>query len=217
MRTPFQDARPVDRAGLRTRVADGVRFLWSQPFLRTCALIWGLGNFALPGVLLTVVVLAQRDGLSSGRIGLLTATFGACILLGSLASPLFRRRFSVRTILLLELWAWLGCGAFLIWPSVYVLVAGILPTASVSRYPTRSSPGTASPSPPTVWSDAWRASARRSRSPSRRSGRSPPALLLSATSERATVAVFAACGLVLAVWGTLSPAIRDAPSLADIR
>ena len=217
MRTPFQDARPADRAGLRTRVADGVRFLWSQPFLRTCALIWGLGNFALPGVLLTVVVLTQRDGLSSGRIGLLTATFGACILLGSLASPLFRRRFSVRTILLLELWAWLGCGAFLIWPSVYVLVAGILPTAICIPV-----------------SDSVVTGYRIAVTPDRLVGRvegvrttislaiaplGPLAagLLLSATSERATVAVFAACGLVLAVWGTLSPAIRDAPSLADIR
>ena len=104
-----------------------MRFLWRHPFLRTCALLWGLGNFALPGLLLTVVVSDARDGLSGGQIGLLMAAFGACILLGSVISPLCRRRFSVRTILLLELWAWLGCAAFLIWPSVYVLVAGILP------------------------------------------------------------------------------------------
>ena len=95
MRTPFQDPRPVDAAPLRTRVADGVRFLWGHAFLRTCALLWGLGNFAMPGIFLTVVVIGRRDGLSGGRIGLLMSAFGACILLGSLLSPMMRRRFSV--------------------------------------------------------------------------------------------------------------------------
>lgn len=41
-------------------------------------------------------------------------------------------------------------------------------------------------------------------------------LLLDAVSERATIGVFAACGLVLAIWGTLSPSIRAAPSLAEL-
>jgi hypothetical protein len=37
--------------------------------------------------------------------------------------------------------------------------------------------------------------------------------LLGAVSARATIGVFAAFGLVLAVWGTLSPSIRATPSL----
>jgi hypothetical protein len=41
-------------------------------------------------------------------------------------------------------------------------------------------------------------------------------VLLSAVSARATIAVFAAAGLVLAVWGTLSPSIRSAPSLDEL-
>jgi len=35
-------------------------------------------------------------------------------------------------------------------------------------------------------------------------------------SARATIAVFAAVGVVLAVWGTVSPSIRSAPSLDDL-
>jgi hypothetical protein len=38
-------------------------------------------------------------------------------------------------------------------------------------------------------------------------------VLLGAVSERATIGAFAAFSLVLAVWGTLSPSIRAAPSL----
>ena len=41
-------------------------------------------------------------------------------------------------------------------------------------------------------------------------------LLLDATSARATIAVFAAVGLVLALWGTLSGSIRAAPSLREL-
>jgi hypothetical protein len=35
-------------------------------------------------------------------------------------------------------------------------------------------------------------------------------------STTAAVAFFAACGLALALWGTLSPSIRNAPSLAEL-
>jgi hypothetical protein len=38
-------------------------------------------------------------------------------------------------------------------------------------------------------------------------------LLLGSVSARATIAVFAASALALALWGTLSPAIRSAPTL----
>jgi hypothetical protein len=41
-------------------------------------------------------------------------------------------------------------------------------------------------------------------------------VLLASVSERATVAVFAALGVALAVWGTLSPAIRAAPRVEEL-
>ena len=41
-------------------------------------------------------------------------------------------------------------------------------------------------------------------------------VLLGAVSARATIAVFAGFALVLAVWGTLSPSIRAAPSLDEL-
>ena len=40
--------------------------------------------------------------------------------------------------------------------------------------------------------------------------------LLASVSAAATVGVFAVVGLVLALWGTLSPSIRDAPSLDEL-
>jgi MFS family permease len=216
MRTPFQEEREPHTASLRSRLAEGFRFVWSQPFLRTCALLFGLGNFIGPGVLFAVVVIAKQQGLSGGEVGALIAAFGACLLLGSLVSPLVRRWLPVRAVLVLELWTWVGCAVFLVWPNVYVLTAGILPTAL------------AIPS-----TDSVVHGYRIAMTPDRLLGRAESVrsmislliaplgpliagVLLSTASARATIALFAAVGLVLAVWGTLSPSIRTAPSLDDL-
>lgn len=217
MRTPFQEEREHDPAGLRARLAEGFRFLWHHPFLRTCALLFGLMNFVGPGVLLAIVVIGKEQGLSGGAVGLLLSTFGVGLLLGAFLSPLVRRLLPVRGVLLLELWTWVGCGLFVIWPNVYVLAASILPTAL------------AIPSTDSVVNGYALAM-----TPDRLIGRvasvrtaivlviaplGPLAagFLLDATSERATIAVFATVGLALALWGTLSPSIRAAPSLDELR
>ena len=216
MRTPFQEKREPHLASLRSRLAEGFRFVWRQPFLRTCALLFGLANFIGPGVLFAVVVIGRQQGLSGGEVGALVAVFGACLLLGSLVSPLVRRLLPVRAVLLLELWTWLGCAVFLVWPNVYVLTAGILPTAL------------AIPS-----TDSVVHGYRIAMTPDRLLGRAESVrslislliapfgpliagVLLSTVSARATIAVFAGAGLVLAVWGTLSPSIRTAPSLDEL-
>jgi hypothetical protein len=216
MRTPFEESRDVDRTPLHARLAEGVRFLWDNAFLRTVALLFGLANFIGPGVLLAIVVIGEDQGLTSGRVGLLVAAFGAFILVGAFLSPLVRRWLPVRGVLLLELWTWTGCALFVAWPNVYVLTASILPTALVI-------PST----------DSVVHSYRFALTPDRLLGRvgsvwmtfglviAPlgplvAGLLLDVTSARATIAVFAAAGLLLALWGTLSPAIRVAPSLSEL-
>jgi MFS family permease len=216
MRTPFQEEREPQPASLRSRLAEGFRYVWSQPFLRTSALLFGLTNFIGPGVLFAVVVIGKQQGLSGGEVGALIAVFGACLLLGSLVSPIVRRVLPVRAVLLLELWTWLGCAVFLVWPNVYVLTAGILPTAL------------AIPS-----TDSVVHGYRIAMTPDRLLGRAESVrslislliaplgpliagVLLSTVSARATIAVFAVAGLVLAVWGTLSPTIRTAPSLDEL-
>ena len=123
---------------------------------------------------------------------------------------------SIRTILLLELWTWLGCWFFVIWPHAYVLAAAIAVF------------GVAAPA-----TDSVVIGYRLAITPDRLVGRvesvrtsislligpiGPLAagVLLEATSARTTVAAFAAVGLGLALWGTLSPSIRAAPSLSDL-
>jgi len=216
MRTPFQEEREPQLGSLRSRLAEAFRFVWSRPFLRTCALLFGLANFIGPGVLLALVVIGRQQGLSGGEVGALVAAFGAFLLLGSFLSQFVRRLLPIRAVLLLELWTWFGCALFLVWPSVYVLTAGMLPTAL------------AIPS-----TDSVVHGYRIAMTPDRLLGRAESVttfialliaplgpltagVLLSTVSARATIAVFAAVGVVLALWGTLSPSIRSAPSLDDL-
>ncbi|HVD15640.1 MAG TPA: MFS transporter [Actinomycetota bacterium] len=216
MRAPFQQQREPDRSPLRSRLGEGIRFLWGHRFLRTCALLFGLANFLGPGLLLVVVVVGERQGLSGGTLGALVAAFGACLLLGSLVSPLLRRLLPVRAVLLLELWTWPGCALFLVWPNVYVLTASILPTAL------------AIPSTDSVvhgYRIAMTPDRLLGRAESVRStislliaplGPLAAGVLLGAASAQATIALFAGFGLVLAIWGTMSPSIRTPPSVDQL-
>ena len=217
MRTPFQEEREPHLASLRSRLAEGFRFVWSRPFLRTCALLFGLANFIGPGVLLAIVVIGKQQGLSGGEVGALVAAFGACLLLGSFLSPLVRRLLPVRAVLLLELWTWFGCAVFLVWPNVYVLTAGILPTALaipstdsvVHGYRIAMTPDRLLGRAESVWTIIALLIAPL--------GPLVAGVLLSTVSARATIGAFAAVGVVLAVWGTLSPSIRAAPSLDELQ
>ena len=217
MRTPFQEQREVERTAVRTRLAEGFRFMWSRPFLRTCALLFGLANFIGPGVLLALVVIGTEQGLSGGQVGLLVGAFGVCLLLGSFLSPLVRRLLPIRAILVLELWTWPGCAAFLVWPNVYVLAASLLPTALaipstdsvVHGYRIAMTPDRLLGRAESVWATIALVIAPL--------GPLAAGAMLGAVSERATIAVFAAFAVVLAVWGTLSPSIRAAPKLDELR
>jgi MFS family permease len=161
-------------------------------------------------------VVGKRQGLSGGEIGVLLSLLGAATLVGSLASPLVRRTLSIRAILVLELWTWVGGWLFVGWANVFVLAALVVPF------------GLAAPV-----TDSVVVGYRVAMTPDRLLGRVESVrsniallvaplgplvagILLDAVSARATMAVFASIGLVLSLWGTLSPAIRDAPSLDEL-
>jgi MFS family permease len=215
MRAPFQQQREPDPASIRSRVTEGFRFLWDHPYLRVTTLLFGLANFIAPGLLLTLVVVARQQGLSGGAVGALVAAFGAALLVGSLVSPYVRRALPVRGVMTLELWMWPACVVFLVEPSPYVLLAGLV------------APALAVPS-----TDSVVHGYRIAMTPDRLLGRSESvrstiALLIAPlgpllagalleVSARLTVAVFACCAVVLALWGTASRGLATAPDLDDL-
>ena len=216
MRAPFQQPREPYPLGWRERLAEGFRYLWRHPFLRTTAFVYGLGNILSTAIFLILVVVGRRQGLSSAQIGLLYTVLGIATLLGSVTSPLHRRHLGVRTILLLELWTWTGAWVFVAWPSVYALFAVIVPfglcapvtDSVVVGYMTAMTPDRL-----LGRVESARLTIAVAASPL---GPLAAGFLLGAVSARVTVAAFAGLGLVLALWGTLSPAIRSAPSLTEL-
>jgi MFS family permease len=216
MRANFQEEREPHGASIRERAHEGMRFIWHQPFVRVTCFLYGLLNFTAPGLLFCLVVIGQGQGLRGGALGLLTAVFAVSVLLGSLVSPSLRKVLSVRAVLLLEVWCWTACAAFLIWPSVYVLAAGLVPV------------GIAIPSTDSVVNGY-----RIAITPDRLLGRSESVrnaislsisslsplvagLLLQHTSPRWTVGVYTLWALALAVWGTRSSVLRHPPALPTV-
>jgi MFS family permease len=214
MRVRFQEERPRDSATARQRAAEGLAFTWRQPFLRTTALLYGLLNVTALGLLFCIVVIGQREGLSGGVIGLLTGVFAASVVVGSFLSRFIRGALSVHAVLILEVWAWLGCAVFLVWPHAVVLAVGLVPV------------GLAVPSTDSVV-NGYRIAA----TPDRLLGRAESVrsaialsaasiapvvagLLLQHTTPRWTVGCFTAWAFGLAVWATASRSLRDPPPLA---
>jgi MFS family permease len=212
LRVRFEEGRARESASVGARIREAVVFTWRQPFLRVTALLFGLLNFTGPAVLLCIVVIGEEQGLSGGAIGLLTACFAASVLVGSFLSPALRRTLSVRGVLLLEIWAWVGCALFLVWPTALALALGLVPV------------GLAIPS-----TDSVVHGYRIAMTPDRLLGRAESVrnaialsiaslaplvagLLLEHTTPRWTVGLFAAWALALAVWGTLSSALHVDPT-----
>jgi Transmembrane secretion effector len=212
MRTPFQEERvPGTRAPFR----EGLAYFWSIPFLRTTVGMIAASNVVAVGAPIAVIILAHREGLSSAAIGGFIAIQGAMLLLGSAVSPLLRRLFPMRLILLSEFWMALVFVAFLLYPNVWVLAA----CASLHAFwfPNTDSAMQAysyALIPDRLLGRAMAASN------TLRAGSAPlgpllAGLLLAHTTPQISIAVLAAPVVVAAALGTASPALRDLPSLAE--
>jgi MFS family permease len=215
MRTPFQQPRERRPLHIRADLAEGFRFLWTQPFLRATSFFYAVGNFTIPAFLFVVLVVARRHGLTGGEIGILLALFSACILLGSLLGGAARRRLSLRAVVMLEAYSGLLAVVFLIEPNAYVLLGTLLPLAFVLPI-----------------TDSYVIAHRLAATPDRLLGRAEAArltiartaaplgslaagVLLSATSARVAVAVLVAVTVGEAVYATAATALRSPPPLEE--
>ena len=101
IKTDFQEARvDSERGGL----AEGLRWIWREPFFRACALLFAGGNPLFTGLYLLIVVLAKRHGASPVLVGVMLAIAAAGGLLGALLASGLGRRLSARSVLIGETW-----------------------------------------------------------------------------------------------------------------
>jgi MFS family permease len=91
------------RVGLRREVADGLRLVLRDPFLRQLSTFWAAANLALTGyTALLVVFLVRVVGLTPGSVGLLAAVPGIGGILGALLTGRITARFGTARGLLLS-------------------------------------------------------------------------------------------------------------------
>jgi MFS family permease len=216
IRTPFQETRAADTTSMHAQIAEGFRWLWGQPFLRTCAIIFAGSNFTFQGLFLVFVVAAKRHGLSSFGIGVSIALFGACALVGSIAAPFINRLLTMRAIVIVNLWVAVAIAGFVVWPNVYVLLACNLPAAFL--VPTLNSVviGYRTAVTPDRLIGRVSSVARNIALVAQPLGPLAAGFLLGSYSARATIFVFTLVAAALALWATFSPSIRKAPSLNEL-
>jgi MFS family permease len=116
VRPAFQEARePADR-DLRAEIAEGVRWLWNQRFLRTTMLLVAGSNFCSAGMVLAVIVRARNLGASSTLIGATFAILSSGALLGAAVAPWVQRHVKPSLLIIGALWLWaaMTCGMFFV-------------------------------------------------------------------------------------------------------
>jgi MFS family permease len=216
MHTPFQEARERDPAPLREQIREGIAWLWSHAYLRTSAFIFAGDNFVFQAIFLVFIVTARRHGLSSGLIGVLIAAFGTSALLGSLVSPRASKLLSIRTIMLLNQWLNGLFVLYLVIPSPYTLVACVLPVAFVGPWLNAVIIGYRTAVTPDHLVGRVSSVARNIALLAQPLGPLAAGLLLAAFSPRLTVLVLATMCAALALFSSLSPSIRNSPSLDEL-
>ena len=106
IRTPFQGEpqRALTHHHFWSETAEGILWVWRQPFILTMTLMMGAGALAMPGATLTVILLAERHGASAAVIGLIFTCFGVGALLGSLLVARLKRWLTVGPSILVSRW-----------------------------------------------------------------------------------------------------------------
>jgi predicted MFS family arabinose efflux permease len=201
---------------LRRQIREGVSWLWSHAYLRTSALIFAGQNFAFSGIYLVFVVIATRHGLSAAAIGALIAVFGVASLAGALAAPRIARALSMRAIMLGNQWLSSAIILCAFAPGPYVLLACVLPIAFVSPALNSVVVGYRTAITPDHLVGRVSSVARNLAQIASPLGPLIAGFLLGAYSSRMTLLVLGGISLVLAVWTTVSPSIRNAPSLSEL-
>ena len=108
IRRPFQQPRARQPIRLKTEIAEGLLWVWRQPFLRAAVGVIGGINLVFNALTLVLIVRAKELGASPALIGVLLAFVGVGGLLGSLVAPRVRRSFAARHVVVTVGWLWVA-------------------------------------------------------------------------------------------------------------
>lgn len=108
IRRPFQQPRARQPTRLRAEIAEGLLWVWRQPFLRAAVGVIGGVNLVFSALTLVLIVRAKQLGASPALIGAMFAFVGVGGLLGSFVAPWARRSFPARRVVVAVGWLWVA-------------------------------------------------------------------------------------------------------------
>jgi predicted MFS family arabinose efflux permease len=210
----FQVERSDTRAALLAEIVTALRWVWHEPVIRATAVIVAGSNFLFQPFYLLLIVIAKAQGASGTDIGIMLIGSGIGGVIGALLAPWFERKLSMKAVVIGANWVWaLLMPCVLVFDNLYVL--GAIYGAMVFVGP--------------VWNVATEVYRLRI-TPDNMLGRVASAMsllaygaiplgsliggyLLETTGPAMTGLAIAVCMLIVAAGATISPAIRNAPSI----
>lgn len=105
IRKPLQAEREEAPSGYAAALAEGVRFVFTNPFLRAVLLVAAPLNLAITGVLFTIIIALQRNGTPPPVIGLAETIIGAGGLLGAFVAPVLQRWLRLTALIRVICWS----------------------------------------------------------------------------------------------------------------
>jgi MFS family permease len=122
IRRAFQPPRARPPTRLKAEIAEGLLWVWRQPFLRAAVGVIGGVNLVFNALTLVLIVRAKELGASPALIGAMFAFVGVGGLLGSFAAPWVQRSFGARRVIVTIAWLWVAqIGVLVLLPNVLSL------------------------------------------------------------------------------------------------
>ena len=134
IKTKFQKERVAARRSLWIEIREGLAWLWHHPLIRFMAILTGGNNLITSGLVLIIIVLAQRQHASAFVIGLIFAIGGIGGVLGAVVAPFFQKRLSFGQAIIGTSWLFaLFMPLYAIAPNPFVL--GLITAAAFIMVP----------------------------------------------------------------------------------
>jgi len=144
IRPGFRDTAPPPAASLGAQIAEGFRWLWGQPLIRTMAFVTGGINFAYAATPLLMIVLAKRLGASDIDIGMMFTVGGVGGVIGSLVGGRIQRTFSFGAVIVFVVCAqatlfplYLAAPNIMLLGAVYAAIYVMAPVYNVVQFSRR--------------------------------------------------------------------------------
>lgn len=215
IKTEFRAARPAAPRTLHAEIAEGLRWLWKQPLIRSMAFLTGGMNFVSAATPLLLIVLAKQMGASDIQIGLIFSIGGISGIAGSLIGGRIQRRFSFGQVIIAVIWIqallfplYLVVPKFWMLGAVYALIYTLAPVYNIVQFSHRIA------LIPDALQGRVNSCFRLLAFGFNPLGAALCGLLLERASSTVTVLVFAACYLVMATATQFNRHIRLAQPLS---